>query len=63
MTVTAGYPTFVGVVYPDQADHMGHINVRHYVGMFDHATWVFFAAPRYIHTLNAPLLFSLSSRL
>ncbi|MHB8263510.1 MAG: acyl-CoA thioesterase [Acidimicrobiales bacterium] len=36
-------PTFIGVVYPDQVDHMGHMNVRHYVGMFDQATWVFFA--------------------
>jgi acyl-CoA thioester hydrolase len=32
--------TFRGVVYPGHVDHMGHMNVQHYVGMFDQATWV-----------------------
>jgi acyl-CoA thioester hydrolase len=31
--------TYRGVVYPWQIDHMGHMNVQHYVGMFDHASW------------------------
>lgn len=43
MSPEEGLPTYVGVVYPDQADHMGHMNVRHYVSIFDQATWVFFA--------------------
>ena len=29
--------TFRGVVHPWQCDAMGHMNVRHYVGMFDDA--------------------------
>jgi acyl-CoA thioester hydrolase len=29
--------TFRGVVYPWHCDHMGHMNVQHYVGMFDQA--------------------------
>lgn len=35
--------TYVGVVYPSQIDHMGHLNVAHYAAMFDQATWVFLA--------------------
>ena len=35
--------TYRGVVYPAQCDAMGHMNVQHYVGMFDQATWVLFA--------------------
>jgi acyl-CoA thioester hydrolase len=35
--------TFRGIVYPWHQDHMGHMNVQHYVGMFDQATWVFLA--------------------
>jgi acyl-CoA thioester hydrolase len=31
--------TYRGVVYPWQCDHMGHMNVAHYVGKFDEATW------------------------
>lgn len=34
--------THRGVVYPWQCDHNGHMNVMHYVGKFDEATWVFF---------------------
>lgn len=30
--------TFRGVVYPWHCDHLGHMNVQHYVGMFDQAT-------------------------
>jgi len=35
--------TYRGVVYPWQADHMGHMNVQFYVAKFDSATWHFFA--------------------
>ena len=33
--------TFLGVVYPNQIDHMGHVNVQYYASMFDQATWTF----------------------
>jgi acyl-CoA thioester hydrolase len=36
--------TYRGVVYPWQCDHMEHLNVAHYVGKFDEATWQMFAA-------------------
>jgi acyl-CoA thioester hydrolase len=32
-----------GVVYPWHLDHMGHMNVRHYVAAFDEACWVLLA--------------------
>ncbi len=31
--------TYRGTIYPWQCDHMGHMNVQHYVGLFDQATW------------------------
>ena len=31
--------TYRGVVYPWHCDHVGHMNVMHYVGKFDEATW------------------------
>lgn len=31
--------TFAGVVHPWMCDAMGHLNVRHYVGMFDDASF------------------------
>lgn len=31
--------TFVGVAHPWMCDTMGHMNVRHYVGMFDDASF------------------------
>ena len=31
--------TSLGVVYPWQCDHMGHMNVMWYTGKFDEATW------------------------
>jgi len=34
--------THFGVVYPGETDHMGHLNVAHYVQKFDAATWNFF---------------------
>lgn len=36
--------SYVGVVYPRDLDHMGHMNVSRYTAMFDEATWVFFAS-------------------
>jgi len=30
---------FRGVVYPWHCDHLGHMTVQHYVGMFDQAAW------------------------
>ena len=35
--------TFIGVVYPWHHDQMGHMNVQHYIGMFDGGTWNLFA--------------------
>lgn len=34
-----GLVTFVGVVHPWMCDVMGHMNVRHYAGMFDDASF------------------------
>lgn len=34
-----GIITFAGVVHPWMCDTMGHLNVRHYVGMFDDASF------------------------
>jgi acyl-CoA thioester hydrolase len=34
--------TSLGVVYPWQCDHMGHMNVMWYTGKFDEATWHLF---------------------
>ena len=31
--------TFRGVVFPYQCDHQGHMNVMHYMGMFDQGGW------------------------
>ncbi len=36
--------SFRGVVYPWHCDHLGHMNVQHYVGMFDQAAFHFQAA-------------------
>ena len=35
--------TYRGVVYPNQLDHMGHMNVQWYAAKFDEATWHFFS--------------------
>ena len=38
-------PTFHReTIPPDYLDIMGHMNVRHYIGIFDTAAWHFFAA-------------------
>jgi acyl-CoA thioester hydrolase len=34
-----GIITYAGVVHPWMCDTMGHLNVRHYVGMFDDASF------------------------
>ncbi|MBL8513537.1 MAG: thioesterase family protein [Betaproteobacteria bacterium] len=36
------FETYRGAVYPWHCDHMGHMNVMHYVGKFDEATWNLF---------------------
>lgn len=36
--------TFRGVVYPWHCDQLGHMNVQHYVGMFDQGTFHLFSA-------------------
>ena len=36
------FVTYRGMVYPWQCDHVGHLNVTHYVGKFDEATWQMF---------------------
>lgn len=35
--------TYRGIVYPDQLDHMGHMNVKWYAAKFDEATWQLFS--------------------
>jgi acyl-CoA thioester hydrolase len=35
----SGLVTFVGVAHPWMCDVMGHMNVRHYAGMFDDASF------------------------
>lgn len=48
--------TYRGVVYPNQLDHMGHMNVQWYTAKFDEATWHLFArvgmTPSYIAKKN-----------
>jgi len=38
-STSASILTSLGVVYPWQCDHMGHMNVMWYTGKFDEATW------------------------
>jgi acyl-CoA thioester hydrolase len=33
------FVTGLGVIYPNQCDAMGHLNVKEYVGIFDQAEW------------------------
>ncbi|WP_286222495.1 acyl-CoA thioesterase [Marinobacter apostichopi] len=35
--------TYRGVVYPNQTDHMGHMNVQWYTSKFDEGTWHLFS--------------------
>jgi len=41
--MTQLHPTYQGTVFPWHCDHMDHMNVMHYVGKFDEATWCLFA--------------------
>ncbi|MGY8986493.1 MAG: acyl-CoA thioesterase [Sphingomonadales bacterium] len=34
--------TYRGAVYPNELDHMGHMNVQYYTAKFDSATWHLF---------------------
>ena len=43
MTMSEGFLSYRGAVYPWHCDHMGHMNVMWYVGKFDEATWNFFS--------------------
>ncbi|MBV9677496.1 MAG: thioesterase family protein [Acidobacteriaceae bacterium] len=36
--------TFRGVVYPWHLDSMDHMNVQHYIGVFDQSSWVLLAS-------------------
>ena len=38
----SGETTYFGTVYPAECDHMGHLNVAHYVAKFDAASWNLF---------------------
>jgi len=48
--------TYRGTVYPWHCDHLGHMNVMHYVGKFDEATWQLFnevgLTPSYLRDNN-----------
>ena len=48
--------TYRGTVYPWHCDFNGHMNVMHYVGKFDEATWHFLAhlgiTPSYLKNQN-----------
>jgi acyl-CoA thioester hydrolase len=48
--------TYRGAVYPWHCDFIGHMNVMHYVGKFDQATWHFLAhigiTPSYLQNNN-----------
>jgi acyl-CoA thioester hydrolase len=48
--------TYRGAVYPWHCDFMGHMNVMHYVGKFDQATWHLLAhigiTPSYLQQQN-----------
>lgn len=43
----SSFVTFTGVVYPNQCDAMGHMNVQYYVAAFDQAFWHLVAALGY----------------
>ncbi len=38
------FETYRGVVFANELDHIGHMNVRFYMAKFDEANWQFFAA-------------------
>jgi acyl-CoA thioester hydrolase len=45
--------TYRGVVYPWNCDHLGHMNVQHYVAMFDQAGYHLMAALGMSHDYSA----------
>lgn len=53
---TKMFETYRGIVYPQQEDHMGHMNVAWYTSKFDEATWHMLAhigiTPAYIRESN-----------
>ncbi len=57
---TGWHVTHIGTVYPWEADHMAHMNVRFYVARFDEATWNLFAAigitPSYLRDSNSGMV-------
>jgi len=48
--------TYRGAVYPNQLDHMGHMNVQWYTAKFDEGSWQLFSSvgitPSYIRENN-----------
>jgi len=48
--------TYRGTIYPWHCDHLGHMNVMHYVSKFDEATWQLFHSagitPSYLRNNN-----------
>ena len=54
--MTEPLETYRGAVYPWHMDHVGHMNVQHYVAKFDEATWHLFAhlgmTPGYFREAN-----------
>ena len=54
------FETCRSVIYPHHIDHMGHMNVQHYVHFFDVATWhllnLMGAGPEYMKTQNVSLV-------
>lgn len=53
------FETYRGTIYPWNLDHMGHLNVRFYADIFDHATWQLFGVmgltPSYLREQNKGL--------
>jgi len=38
--------TYRGIIYPWHVDHMDHMNVQHYTGVFDQSSWGVAGLPR-----------------
>lgn len=48
-----GDVSFRGVIFPWDCDSMGHLNNKHYLGLFDQAAWHVFVALGYRTTMAA----------
>ena len=52
--------TYRGVIYPWHCDFNDHMNVQHYIGRFDEATWHYLASigisPSYLKTENRAMV-------